>query len=81
MRKVMVDLPRGYTIRFAKYEDIAEIMDFFDKHWKRGHILARDRNYFEYEFYRHDEVSEYPHRRNAYKGVSGEMSGTLKDAL
>ena len=35
-------------IRFATKNDIADIMDFIENHWKHGHILARDRNFFEY---------------------------------
>lgn len=38
-----------YEIRLAKYEEIPEIMDFIDKYWKKGHIFARDRKFFEYE--------------------------------
>ena len=35
-------------IKFATKNDIADIMDFIENHWKHGHILARDRNFFEY---------------------------------
>lgn len=38
-----------YDIRLAKYEEIEEIMQFIDQHWKKNHILARDREFFEYE--------------------------------
>lgn len=38
-----------YEIRFAKYEEIDEIMKFLEVHWRKGHILARDREFFEYE--------------------------------
>lgn len=56
MKKIEIDLPEGYSIRFANKEDIPQIMHFFDKYWKKDHILARDRNFFEYEFCRDDEV-------------------------
>lgn len=46
----------GYTIRFAKKSDIADIMLFFKQHWKENHILANDRAFFEYEFCRGEEV-------------------------
>ncbi len=46
----------GYTIRFAKKSDIADIMQFFKLHWKENHILANDRAFFEYEFCRGEEV-------------------------
>lgn len=38
-----------YEIRFAVYEEIEEIMSFIDRHWKRGHILGCNRDFFEYE--------------------------------
>lgn len=38
-----------YEIRLALYEEIPEIMQFIDQYWKKGHILARDRQFFEYE--------------------------------
>lgn len=56
MRKVDAELSEGYHIRFARYEDIDEIMNFFKKHWKETHILANDRAFFEYEFCRGREV-------------------------
>ncbi|MCX4268310.1 MAG: hypothetical protein OSJ62_06550 [Lachnospiraceae bacterium] len=38
-----------YEIRFAKYEEIEEIMQFIDTYWKKDHILAKNRKFFEYE--------------------------------
>ena len=38
-----------YEIRFAKYEEIEEVMQFIDTYWKKDHILARNREFFEYE--------------------------------
>lgn len=38
-----------YDIRLATYEEIPEVMAFIDCNWKRGHILANNRDYFEYE--------------------------------
>lgn len=38
------------TIRRAVYEDIPRIMQFIDEHWKKGHILARNREFFEWQF-------------------------------
>ncbi len=37
-------------IRRAVYEDIPRIMRFIDEHWKKGHILARDREFFEWQY-------------------------------
>lgn len=56
MKKIMIDLPEGYTIHFAENSDIPDIMTFFDKYWKKNHILARNRKFFEYEFCRNGEV-------------------------
>lgn len=57
MRKISVDLPPGYKIRFADFSDIPSIMFFFENHWKKDHILAYDRAFFEYEFCRGNEVN------------------------
>lgn len=40
---------KKYDIRMARYDEVDEIMQFLDMHWKKGHILARDRTFFEYE--------------------------------
>ncbi|MCI8364019.1 MAG: hypothetical protein HFG34_03595 [Eubacterium sp.] len=65
------------TIRQAVYEDIPQIMKFIDEHWKKGHILARDRKFFEWQFVDDDEV-------NVFLGVDDEagkiygMVGVIK---
>jgi len=38
-----------YDIRCATIEEIPEIMQFINLYWKKGHILAQDRSFFEYE--------------------------------
>lgn len=38
-----------YEIRLAKVNEIPEIMEFIDSYWKKGHILATDRDFFDYE--------------------------------
>lgn len=45
---------KKYDIRLARYEDITKIMEFIDQNWKKNHILARDRDFFEYEFLEED---------------------------
>lgn len=35
-------------IKFATKNDITDIMDFIENHWKHGHILATNRKFFEY---------------------------------
>ena len=37
-------------IRFAKLADIDAIMHFIDQNWRKGHILARDRQLFEWMY-------------------------------
>lgn len=44
-------------IRFAEYNDIPRIMQFIDDHWKKGHILSRDRKLFEFQYLWNEEVS------------------------
>lgn len=45
------------TIRRAVYEDIPHIMEFMDEHWKPGNILAKDRNFFEWQFVEDGKVN------------------------
>ena len=37
-------------ISFAKIDEIDEIMDFIDKEWRKGHILARNKSFFEWMY-------------------------------
>lgn len=39
-----------YTIRFATREDTRAVMRFIDSHWRKGHILSRDRELFEWQY-------------------------------
>lgn len=43
-------------IRFAKKQDIPAIMKFIEQYWASGHILARDREIFEFQYVYGDEV-------------------------
>jgi len=44
-------------IRFAKREDIPKIMEFIDEHWRKNHIMGRDRKLFDFQHCWEDEVS------------------------
>lgn len=44
-------------IRFARLEDVPNIMKFIDEHWKKNHILARDENFFKYFCQDEDNVN------------------------
>ena len=65
------------TIRQAEYTDIPKIMRFINEHWKEGHILARDKKFFEWQFVDDSGV-------NVYMGIDDEkgciygMEGVIK---
>lgn len=44
-------------IRRAEYEDIPAIMKFIDDYWKKDHILAKSKKFFEYQHCYNNEVS------------------------
>lgn len=44
------------VIRFAKYDDIPQIMLFIKTYWSSNHILANNRNFFEYQYVNNKEV-------------------------
>ena len=44
-------------IQFAKKSDIEDIMSFIDTEWKKNHILARDRAFFEYMYVLGEQVN------------------------
>ena len=46
-----------YDIRLAEYDEIDEIMQFIDEYWRKDHILARDRSFFEYEMVNGERVN------------------------
>lgn len=37
-------------LRFGEYADVGTVTRFIDEHWKSGHVLARDRDLFEYMY-------------------------------
>lgn len=45
-----------YDIRLALPDDVPHIMKFIDEHWKHNHIMAVNRELFEYEYVHADEV-------------------------
>lgn len=61
------------AIRRAKYDDIPGIMQFMDEHWKPGNVLAKNRDFFEWQFVDGDKL-------NMFLGVdekSGKIYGML----
>lgn len=47
------------SIRRAEHKDITDIMRFMDEHWKPGHILAKDRDFFEWQFVDGDKLNVF----------------------
>lgn len=45
------------TIRFAEYNDIPEIMQYIDDYWKKNHILATNRELFEWQYIDNERVN------------------------
>lgn len=63
-----------YTIRLANYEEVDEVMDFIDTYWKKNHILATDRKFFEYEMVIEGKVNfliAKTHESNRIEGLLG----------
>ncbi|MFF5996809.1 hypothetical protein AAGS61_19030 [Lysinibacillus sp. KU-BSD001] len=46
-----------YEIRLAEYDDIEMIMQFIDNHWRKNHIMATNRELFEYEYVENNQVN------------------------
>jgi hypothetical protein len=46
-----------YLFRFAEEKDISSIMCFIEEEWKSGHVLAKNRDYFCYEYQFGDKVN------------------------
>lgn len=47
------------VIRRAVYDDIPNIMQFMDEHWKPGNILAKNREFFEWQFVDGDKINMF----------------------
>ncbi len=64
---------RKYEFRLAKRNDIPNIMRYIDVAWKKGHILSKDRELFEYEFC--EEGTDDVHILLAIDKATGEIEG------
>ena len=58
-------------IEFAKRADIDEIMRFIDMEWRKNHILARDRAFFEYMYCIDDKVCFVISREECNMSING----------
>ncbi|MBE5946746.1 MAG: hypothetical protein E7259_07395 [Lachnospiraceae bacterium] len=70
----MNDYDKEYIIRLANKEDITEIMTFIDEYWKKGHIMAQNREFFEYEFLQSDGTVNFV---LAFKKETMKLEGVL----
>lgn len=46
-----------YEIRLARHSDIPIIMNYIDKHWKKGHIMSKDKEFFYHEYVQGENVN------------------------
>ncbi len=60
-------------IRFANTTDIDDIMQFIDTHWKKGHILGNNKDFFNYEHKLNEEVTYVIYRNDE----TNEIEATL----
>lgn len=54
------------VVRRAEYNDIPKIMQFMDEHWKPGNVLAKNRDFFEWQFVDGDKI-------NMFLGIDDEI--------
>lgn len=47
------------AVRRAEYNDIPSIMQFMDEHWKPGNVLAKNRDFFEWQFVDGDKLNMF----------------------
>ena len=81
------------VIRRANMDDIPKIMAFIDEHWKKGHILAEDIDFFEWQFVENRQVNMIvavednkiygiqgyiPYNHTKHPDISGSIWKTIK---
>lgn len=76
MKKMHID--EKYEIRLACKADIPDIMEFIGKNWKAGHIMAINRDFFEYEFLEEDGRVNFILAIDRNKGTIEGLNGFLK---
>jgi len=67
-----------YEIRLAKSDDIPAIMEFIGKNWNLSHIMAVNRDFFEYEFLEEDGGVNFILAVDRAKGTIEGLEGFLK---
>lgn len=58
-------------IRFAAIQEIDELMDFIDREWRKNHILAREKEFFEYMYVIDGKVNFAVSRENKTNKING----------
>ncbi|XME03022.1 hypothetical protein QYZ88_002235 [Lachnospiraceae bacterium C1.1] len=69
-----------YCVRLANPDDIDAIMAFIDKYWSSGHLMSRNRKYFEYEFLINGQVNfviALDRATNTIQGIRGLLFSAL----
>jgi hypothetical protein len=64
-----------YDFHFCSIAEVGKVVDFIDKHWRKGHILVRSRNFLDWQHFNPDR-NEYNFVLAAQKS-SGEIHGLL----
>lgn len=67
-----------YVFRIARKSDIDSIMRFIKENWNANHILANNRNFFEYEFLESDGTVNFILAIDKEKGSIECLNGFLK---
>jgi len=58
------------NIRFATFDDIEDIMNFIHNHWKKNHILSKNKKLFIYEYQDKDRIN-FVISRNKSQEING----------
>ena len=69
-----------YEIRLGNSEDIPAVMQFIDEYWKKGHILSKNRSFFEYEFLEADGSVNFILAIDRNTGAIEAVHGFLKSS-
>lgn len=69
------------NISIACHSDIDDIMSFINTEWKEGHILARDKDFFQYEHQNANQINFAVSRSNDMKinGVLGFIPSAIDE--
>jgi len=70
------------NIYFALMSDVDDIMKFIHDHWKKNHILSRDKEFFLYEHQDGDRINFVCHRgdNNELDGILGFIKSSSKNS-